>query len=435
MKHDFKTLIINFLRNSYYTIIFVQRSKAIILFFFLVNFILVKNYGQETQSSSLILTNLPDSVSSPAIHFLKATNHELPLINRLEVRTEFDELDISKQDYLVRLGFNNKKEIRQQAQLHQKNIDIYKAEQALLEGDLLKIYYQYLIDWYFIQKKENLINQQQLVLEDKRNIQQKLLANVVETDIGKLIKTEKELFQLAQKSIQFVAQKQLIQHSLFPEISNPDYLLDTSNWISIQKIQTLLPSITSSTEDHLLLDLYESKIDYSLSAYSLEKIQQKKILNFTQLKYRFQDDVTFRKELTVGIGLRIPTKAMSRLQLNEITLERIENESKYQALQTDLAKELSIAHQKMNVLLDEYALHKAYVEKMGLDKLYNKYTVVAEANPLIAIEIKENLLKDQIEQLEISYKIYTQFLSILSYTGILSKQNRTNYLTENLDNY
>ena len=109
-----------------------KEISAMIRFFFLPLMLLVTytSAGQTVVSSYQLLANELDSSLIQLLQdnrtYLKNTNQEMPLINKLEFRTETDELDLGRQEYVFRISFNGKKSREVQQKITQSQGRLYE---------------------------------------------------------------------------------------------------------------------------------------------------------------------------------------------------------------------------------------------------------------------------------------------------------------------
>ena len=129
------------------------------------------------------------------VDFLNSNSYEIPLINKLEVRTQTDEFDWKQQEYRVRMSPSGQKERQEYRKWHQSTIEFVATEQAEILQEALVFRYGLLVDWKKVEQTLALLQQQQIVAEDRIMVLKKQVVTS-DFDINDLIAAEEILHKI-----------------------------------------------------------------------------------------------------------------------------------------------------------------------------------------------------------------------------------------------
>jgi len=412
------------------------------LIFKMTIFLLVSTVcvGQEGMSvGELLKTQVvgkEKNVLENGLQFLKNENQSIPLLDKMEFRTESDEWSLEQQEYLFRMSFNTRKSQKIQNQVTENNIQLYDLQaQRLVERQLFQQYI-HIIQWYYAEEELGRLSKKKEVLEDKRMVYQKMMADALTFDIDNLLKIEESLQELRRSILQLEHQKKYSIEQLISEnepLSNLE--LDADDWISIETMQRILNKIQPTENQTLAQDIQAIKVLSEELNYDMEKVEGQKILDFVQLKYAGKDKLEIDKEFSLGVGINIPTKASGRAKMNNAMLDIFEEKYKQQELETELEEELKEHYAEFQLLIAEHELIQQYIHKNELNDTFEKYRKIGTVPPLTLLRIKEGILKDEKNLQKIEKEACLLFLEIIKRKGQLRQFPNVNYLSDDLHSF
>ncbi len=396
-------------------------------------------FSQKTFTSTQLLANQPNAALNTLLNentqYLKESKQSMPLVNQMEFRTETDELDINRQEFLFRMSFNNNKARKVQNELTQNNILHYELKNQLLDESKLAKRYDQLIEWHYAHEELKFLDEKRLILEDKKTIYQKSLDNSLKVDIEDLLKIEESLQEIRRSVLHFEHQKSFSIQQLIHEQDTSDCQLEADNWISIETMQTVLNEIKELPSHNLTQAFQHAKLDQVELGYDMEKAKSRQVLDFVQIKYGNRMDLEFHREWALGVGLKIPHKAGSRVKLNKEKLNIFDEKYKQQLLDSDIEERLVTYFLDFNALVKEYQLVEQFISDNRLEETYKKYSAAGGVHPLTLLRIKESILNNRQELKKIEKEACLIFLEILKYKGKLFQAPFTNYLTDDLQSF
>ncbi len=397
-------------------------------------------FTQTIYSSSQLL-QLADTIGSSAhfqanLNFLTQEKQNLALVNEIELRTETDELDLSRQEYLMRLSLSNRKSRQTQNAITQTQIQYYQQRAAAMEAEEVKERYESLLTWHKLQTKAQYIRSRLLLLADQKTVYQNQLSNSSDFEISDLLKIESEIQSLERESMQLQKlQEDLADRLLIDNKAETPIELNTEDWISFSTMRFVLNNIEKLPNQHPLLAIQQTEVDLESLNLDLEVAEGKQILDFVQLKYSGRESLTIPQEFSLGLGVRIPTKATNRQKVNEAQLDLFDEEFKQRQLEEKIAQRLRDYYQSYQQLEMEYQMLVKQIEESDWEGTLATYQQAGIVSPLSLLQIKETLLKQERSLFKLEAEAREIFIKILAAKGLLNQAPRTNYLSDKMEVY
>jgi hypothetical protein len=200
-------------------------------------------------------------------------------------------------------------------------------------------------------------------------------------------------------------------------------------------MQRILNETEGLPANNLKLTLQQVEVDYSQLEYDMEKAEANKILDFVQLKYTRREKLEVYRQLSLGLGLNIPTKSGARIKLNKTQLEIYNEQFKKQLIEADLEEESAIYFAAFNALVKEYELIQRQISNNRLEETFEKYNAAEEIHPLTLLRIKESILENKRIVKEIEKDACFIFIKILKIKGLVLQSPAIYYLSDDLHTF
>lgn len=368
------------------------------------------------------------------LDYLRNTDFELPLVDELEFRTETDEFEWKRQEYLFRLSFNGYQQHLKQGDYHKSLIELGLADQKfILHQNLMKKYFN-LTNFIFQLKEIEQKEKEKLVIEDQILVAKKLGANSTRLDLDDLVDAEEDLFEIEIELIEMTEELAFWKKEFAVDLqTNNPINIDTSNLLKVSEIKSILNQFIEQKEAHPRIQQKHRRIDKAISEYELEKSEDNQFVDFIQLQYSGpRKSLNFGQEWSIGAGFRIPTKSANKLNLNELELERIEEENELQLYKIRIAENIERTQNRLDILFKQYDKIQLQIENSQANFALERLNYSTQKNPLILLQIQENILKRQKRILDIEKKIFQSYLNLLDLTGQASELPLRNYLLTGL---
>ncbi|MCH2080964.1 MAG: hypothetical protein MK226_01175 [Saprospiraceae bacterium] len=349
------------------------------------------------------------------IRFLDEEPQDLPYLEKLEFRSETDEFDLGRQEYLFRSSFNSSK----MRKFHEQEIAISRQE-LLIKHDnyvasIISAYHFQTAKWYYIEIEKQQLLEEKNILEDKKIILQRLMNNSLDIDLEEFLKLENDLQEIRSALLRIDHQKATIISQLLGEDFGIDSIqLSAPNWLSFGFMHKTLSDLKGQFAQNRLLFQQQLKVDKAALKEKQEKAESQKIIDFVQIKYAGRDNLEFGNEISLGFGINIPTRSSRRVKQNEARLDMIEEQVELDQLQWELSQELKQLYAHFDLLKKEYNVLQEYIDINERSKTYEKYKTIEGIEPLSLLSLKESILKNQQKLIKIEKEAVLTYLTIIS---------------------
>ncbi len=347
------------------------RLFTLVVFSFL--FIWKGAIGQKTSTQEYLFKEL--SEQEKRFLSLEQREEKKPSwIDKLEVRSETDDFEFSRQRYSVRLsptplGVRSRQK---------KILDLMQEErkEELIEF-LVDLRHEYCTAYYedIINKKIYDLKVEELGLRNRKYLGYKKMLTLGELDIQKLLKLEQEILIDSMEL-------SLISTSL-KEFAGGSELMNME-WIEIKLAEI---EVKNLEKDIPALDV--EKLD---EEYKIESLDENRVLDFVQLEYRGPHDNPYNERISLGLGLELPFSNNNDFSKSKIFIEK---EKALEELEYD--QELNTIKKNKLVLEVREELNKY----LGLKKILNRMTSKFER----AKQINNSTIQSTIASLEYQLNI------------------------------
>lgn len=390
--------------------------------------------AQNTLSTSSILATAKSqtaiALQERKIDMLNAQSYKLSFLEKADFQTETDRFDLQRQEYRVRTSFNGWEEMRSLKQQKAANVQKEQAERTVLFKDVLYDRYALLVEYQFTQTALKMYRQMFNVFADKRDVLQKMAKLSTDFNIEDLIKAEDAAFDYQQKILQSEGTIRNINQFLKRTFNTSDSLqLDTTDWVPLSKIRLLVSQLPTTAEKNPVLTYQQAAIGVVQSNYNLEKSQTKKIIDYAQIRNSARNRDAIIREWSVGVGIAIPYRGSSKIELNKIAFKRLEAENKLKNLQTNFDLEIFNVQQDLDLIFKEYDFVEKQVNESQTLYALDHYANIQGSPPIVLLRMKELVLKRQSQLISLEQAAYQKYIKWLDLTGKLSETPLKNYLS------
>lgn len=420
------------MKTDYYSLLKLQRLYYLVMY--ILTFVSLSVCAQQKILTfedyiGAVLDEPKVSIYNNKINFLDQNNGQSPILRELEFRTETDEWNLTRQEYLLRSSFNGKKEREKEQAYYDSNKSVIEAEKKVEIHDEIVDRYTNWLNYLLLREKQSIIKKRILLAEDKMAILKTKAALTVDFNLNEYIKTEDQFHDVKRQQLMLEHELQLINATIAQGVPNIVFqVIDTSQLIAIERVGEVLNQITDTAYIHPDFEERSSQINQLQKEYELEQVQDQQILDFVQLKYAGRDNSDLVQEFSFGMGINIPLKNINQVKLNEILLEVLENEDK---LSNDkYYNTLKINQQKLyiNLLTEQYQLLEEQSANSQSFYSAQTYEKLVASDPVMLLQIEESLLLREQKKLDLKIEIYTLYINILDNSGLLSQLPFINYL-------
>ncbi len=361
---------------------------------------------------------------------------KLPFVDKLEFRTEFNEFDIRRQEYAIRMSHHSIAEREEQKKLYNATLQIADSETKLRLFSALEDRYTLLVAAKFAKSFRVLSSDLILILEDQKTVVENQLQLGLNDDLSRLIDMEEELQDEALSVLELEQLKTKTNRKIESWLQQPATEIDWSNFISIEKIKAQIALIDESSIDfHPSIIRGEMRTNLSQQEAQLERAQKKSLLNFLQVRYGDNPRDLLKERFSIGAGIQIPTKTAATLKIKELEMEALESATEVKRDKLELQSEQTTIKNELEFLFEKWDLMKSqlntYQQNYAPEKLLQKGIV----NPTVLLKIKERILKKQFLIQKTELDIFEKYIELLATSGKMMETPLKNYLSEGLEEF
>lgn len=362
------------------------------------------------------------------VDFLNNNPYEIPVIDKLEFRTQTDENNWKQQEYRVRLSPTGRKERKEYRNFHQSTIQFEATEKNILLQDALINRYNILVDWKDLIQSIDLLKQQELVIQDRITVL-KRQAVMADFEIINLIDAENALHDLQQDILEKELQQKRFENFMQTDLNlEANIQIDTANWISFSTLKNAVNDLGSVVATHPNLIQRQTKIEQINAEEKLEIARNQQWFDFIEARYQNDTKNPFSEEFSIGVGIRIPLKNQAQLDVNELGLDRLEEQNALDLKTAELIAEITEIQEKLALLFQQHDLITEQTKESQAQFSLNQFKKMTNANPLALLKIQEGLLKRRISLHKLEARAFEYYVELLDLTGKVVEAPLRNYL-------
>ncbi|HEX5113366.1 MAG TPA: hypothetical protein VFV79_10990 [Saprospiraceae bacterium] len=398
--------------------------------------------GQAIISSGTILASAREDMAPELqkrhTQYMQETNHGLPFVEEISLRTETDRFDADRQEFLGRISLNGLSEMRHVRDLHSAVLTAQQKTERVYLHEALVDRYETIASIYQVLQELSLREQLQLVYEDKITVLKKMASLNVKPDLDELIKAEfdldEEVLNIESSYAQLEHLKNLV--AILSPGTSGEWQLDTAHFITPAQMELVIDQIAVTVSQNPSLVEKQNKIEEINAEYDLEKAESNQMLDYLQVRYAGRpEENSFNQEFSFGAGFLLPFKGSSTVKLNELKIEKNDANQEAQIYENELTRELTIALQKIKSLGARYRTAEQQWKNSQASFTLDQYSVAQAEGPFLLLSAKEMQLKREMALLDIQRDMLEEYLKVLDWNGQLSVEPQVNYLSTNLETY
>ncbi len=401
--------------------------------------LILTSFGSFAQSNSDISKVLKSAFKENNVKFkseksyqLSSLDYSVPLLEKVEVRSETNDFDLRQQDLTVRVSPNNSSS-RKAHRLYHESVE-YMAEMELNTEIMKALFSKYILikEYVFAKEKLDVQKKKNMVAKDKLKLLKRMIS-LTSFDIVDLIEAEDELYEL-QREIQDT-ENSLAQltFELNKILVGQEITLEVEELISVQRIKELILSENKTKRiSHPEEEVLSARHYNAMMEHDWEKSKNKFSLGFLQASYGYKPDEPFRNTFSLGFGFDIPTKGSSGLELNEIKVDIIDAQNEYQNRVEELELSKQNNRARLLSLIRMYELLSLQIEEGNAEHALQEYSKHGVATPQALIRLKELSINNEFLLIEIWSDILKIYLDYIYVTGDMGRKPYQNFLDTQL---
>jgi len=361
-----------------------------------------------------------------------------------EIRnTGFTDVDFR---YTVKISPRGFQETRTGNHYNDALIENKKAKRQYLLNFALYNRYLTIID-LLEQKALKVLYKDLLTLYDDRIKVMEKLSYSEDFQLEKLIKEEKDMSKEAVFSFEIEKYITVLEQRAKVYLNDTTFSgFDTSDLVSIKTIMNRIENTSFSLDtNNASIKLYRTRINLADSKFKMEKAQSHKFFDALSFLYDNGDSVdeynrkyqgknyNLNNAFAIELGFRIPNLTLASHQLNKYKADLLSEAENYEQIKDELGEKVRKDLADLNQLIAQYRYLSNRINEVDAEASLKKFLQIEGIDPLVLLDIKENILKTQIDMVWIKHGILRNYLYVIDNAGLLSTRPIRNYLSENME--
>jgi hypothetical protein len=366
------------------------------------------------------------------IGYLQGKPYRISLLNKLEVRAQNNEFYGGNPRYGVRVTPSNPWEVISNNRYYKTYQETLLLEKEIAFKEALKARYELVIEYLYLIELKSFREKDKSLLDAKLNVLEKQqFSDFFDVDDYVDLKLEQ-----ISKSVELDD----ANYELSNQISKIDLLYgaaylkevawDLDSIISIDRIEKLVDSLTTSQVPSSAIALQDQKISLAKKEFTLEKSNVN--LGFIQTQYT-EGRPTTRSPWGISAGVTIPITNPNKGDMAKRQLEVIEAQNKKQETEANIQVEKNIEIDKIKNLITHYREIVLKISKLNINSLSNTLQSMNGSNPIVTIKLNSSMLKLQMILLKLKQDIFKNYVDFLSIHDQLQQRPLVNYLSAGLN--
>ncbi|MDO5576418.1 MAG: TolC family protein, partial [Fibrobacter sp.] len=193
------------------------------------------------------------------------------------------------------------------------------------------------------------------------------------------------------------------------------------------------------------LDYYRSKLDMEKARFQLEKIEKHRYLDMISFRYdneeladqiRYKNDnrdYKYRNAFGIELSFQLPCLTNTATDFNRRKASLLSEVEKYNRTKVELQAKVQKDQADLQQLIAQYRYLLARTTEVDAEASLQKYLQIEGMDPLVYLDVKENVLKNKIEMAQIKFAILRNYMYVLDNAGKLSEMPLRNYYSEKIE--
>lgn len=387
-------------------------KKIYILILFIFHVFYLK--GQKTHTVQQLLGSSGIDENNPIHSLLQEAQNKSNAVEKLEFRTETNQWDLNRQEYTFRTSLRGKEEISTEKKIWNIWDEMIAIEDYQYYIEDLHALYQNIISVIFTSEKLDVYAQLLAVLEDKNAVfKEKARMGGAPKPID-VLKNQSDEIELKSRILR--SKQQLIGYKSTLEIGEKD-VIDDTELLPVEELHVSLLENILLTND-LESKIQELKVEKSVLELKKEEAEAKRILDFVQLKYSDRPSYSPGDQISIGVGIVLPTGNQNRDNIVEARIDLYREEKKLEALKHSKIKEDKSLETSYISRYYSYLYKKKEIENLELEKKIASLSKLDEMDANSLLDIKILSLKRRLDLIDDEYSLMEKYLELLFQTGL-----------------
>jgi len=351
-------------------------------------------------------------------------------LDRLQFRTETDDWDISRQEYVFRSSFKSKAMVQAEKSLISAWGAELSAEQQEYAERQIRDVYRRLIDMYCGSQELGVVRRKLALLRDRKAVKAVNIENGVEVDIVDVLELDAELYDLQMDSL--AVTEEIASHQRYlSKYDETGAQVDFTSWADVTSLRQKAEAALQDGSVTTGLRLQEYDVNRKQLELTKEQAEADQVLDFMQLKYAGNDRTGIGNNFSVGFAMQLPTGHVNRTGISEAAIELYREQVEYERARQSAADDLQNSTAAYRSSVSQLAAIEDKIDALSLTSVLSKLAQLEEVRADALLDVQELILEDEAELIDKKRSLYRDYLDIMYKTGVLGGQGAALIFTKN----
>lgn len=367
------------------------------------------------------------------VEYLNGRPYRLAPIQKMEFRTETNQLDLVRQEYALRVNPANPWELHQNNRYFKELKASIELEKGIILKEVLIERYTLIIELvtyaglHDLAQRKLELTQTSLSMVEKQQLSGYFdgedYVDLKLEEMDKSVDVDEAAYE-TENAIRKVS-------SIFPDAAASAETWNISEVVSIEQIEKLLDSLQTALPEATSLSYYQKRIDLADREFRLEKNN----INFGYLQAKYQDFriEQGRKPWSIGLGVTIPVFNPNKGDMAKRRLESIESQQELKEAKAEMDKDQVRLREQLRDLIASHRKIEDKIKALNVSSLAKTLNTIQKSNPVAGVRFQGNLIKLEELALKLKQNILITYTEWLASTDALQQAPLTNYLSRNLE--
>lgn len=373
-------------------------------------------------------------IQDQQVTFLKENPFKVPVLDRVEFRTETRDFELEQQEYGIRISPNSIGERKYNKEYYSSSVKISELKRKSALNNALSQRYEYIIDLVITKRTTQIKRRMKLLLEDRITVLSRS-RNTLDFDYEDLLKAEDDLHDVELALIELdrkdVSLK--LQIGAFLNLPN-EFVFNAGDFIDVNFIENFALRVNGVNDStHLGIATRRENVELAARDFLEEKAERNNPLGFFQATYRDDENGPLGNDLRLGLGIRLPIANSSQPRLNRLFLRQLNEENNLKVLRNDALSQLNTIKENLALLIEKYRATEKVIAEDNSETSLRRYLAIEGISPLILLRINESILHKEAILNDLEKQIFDEYLKLLKSTGKLVESPVKNYFSSSLE--
>lgn len=358
---------------------------------------------------------------------LRSMDYRLPLIEKIEFRTETERMTFGRQEFMLRTSFNEPKVRNALLNKRKSLLTLKSVENQSVIREKLFDQYRYIIQLKSLEQELKIKKEKQALENTLLQLYETILSSGNSIELTDYLRVRKSVITIEYELKQTSEELGNIKKAL--GIAPETKFSDLEEIITVDDAIRVIQQLNVDFNNHFLIMEKEAELKYLDSDFKYSTARSSRILDFFQARYTVREDLLFENRFSLSLGLQLPWRGSAKIDKNDIITKQVNTQSEADLFKMNLEN-------RMNILLQEFDLKQSqYNDMISLEndpkirQLRIRILDSDKVDPVKILKMKESELEFEKDLMKAQYDLLNIYLDILHNTGVLYEKPYKNHLS------